>query len=262
MFRAPFAALAVASVLVLSAPVAANAADTCQGIAPEYANSVTVSASSPSVTRGGTVTVSFSDGYFAASDPVTLQVSGTDAAGVSLISGSASGTGSLSTAASGSGAVTATATFPQTAQGSYTLSGTSQSGCGGVTVTVSNPASTAAVAADNQLAFTGGTLPTILLVTGAGALVFGAILLVVRARARRHHADSFSAVAGPGGAMERPPAFGVLARVTELVRNRTRRKPHLPETALAGNRTCQKHRKPSEEDFLCLCPAMCRGSGI
>ncbi|MEY2849932.1 MAG: hypothetical protein RI885_2599 [Actinomycetota bacterium] len=189
MFRAPFAALAVASAIVLSAPIAANAAETCQGVDMQYANSVTVSSSSPTVTRGGTVTVDFSGGYFAPADAVMLAITGTNAASVSLVSGSNSGMGSVATTSSASGSVTVSATFPQSAEGAYTLTGTSASGCGGVDVTVPASASTTGAAVENQLAFTGGTLPTVLLVTGAGTLVFGAILLVVRARARRHHTE-------------------------------------------------------------------------
>lgn len=200
MLRATFAALAVASALVLSAPLAASAAVPtavgCGGVSMPYANSVTVTSDSPTVTPGGTTSVTFSNGYFAPGDAVTVSVAGVNASNVSLQSGSASGLGSVETMSDSAGGLVVSVTFPQSAEGTYTVSGISNSGCGGLDVTVdtapgsnSVTASTTDAAAADQLAFTGGTLPTILLVTGGGALIFGAILLMIRSRARRHHTE-------------------------------------------------------------------------
>lgn len=187
MFRKTFAALAVAVVALVASPVAAIAApsSSCAGVKTEgYANGVTVTVDSPTVGPGGTVQVVWSDGYFVDSSPVTIEVEGNNAAEALIETSTGSGSGSLATTASATGGLTASVTLPTNATGSYAITAVSTQSCGGVEVSVVNPAGTGSGA--EVLAFTGGTLPVVLIVTGAGALVFGAILLMVRIRARRH----------------------------------------------------------------------------
>lgn len=187
MFRKTFAALAVAVVALVASPVAAIAAPaaSCAGVQPEgYANGVTVTVDSPTTGPGGTVQVVWSDGYFENNSPVTIEVEGNNSSEALIETPTGARTGSLDTTASETGGLTASVTLPTNATGSYSITATSTQSCGGVEVSVTETAGGGTGA--EVLAFTGGTLPVVLIVTAAGALVFGAILLLVRARARRH----------------------------------------------------------------------------
>ena len=178
MLRKTFAALGVAAITVLATPVAASAAPSwdCSGISPDYASAGFVTADQTTINPGDSVTVNWQGGYFAPGSTVSVGTSGSGANG-SQVAGSG--------VADGSGNMTATVTAGSSAVGSMVISGASDCATGGVTVTVLDNGAASTTAATPSLAFTGSTVPVVLVLSGAGALAFGTILLVARARTRR-----------------------------------------------------------------------------
>ncbi len=174
MLKKTFAIIAVAFVAVFTAPLAANAA----GYVPS--SSVTVSGS---VTPGGTVTVSFASGSFAANESVGFSVTGNGTATLSMFRAA---TVTTTKVASATGAVSVNVTLPANASGTYTLTAT------GVTSGNIGTASLTVVPADagRSLARTGSTLPMLLIWTAGGAGVLGIALFVVLGLVRRQRAHS------------------------------------------------------------------------
>lgn len=198
MFKKSIVALCVAALAVIASPTAAMAAPivqpsmaSCSGAGDSYVNDRTVSSDDNVVEPGGTFTVDWSEGYFAPSAPVTIVVTGNSTSDVTLTTGGVSTVGStLDTAAGTNGALSVSVTVPGDATGTYNVAATSTGACGGVSVEVvdtdvSGGVLGSNVADDDSLAFTGGSLPLVLMVTAAGVLAFGAILLLVRSRSRR-----------------------------------------------------------------------------
>ena len=198
MLKQTFVALGVATLVVLSTPMTASAAvpaaaGTCSGVlGTDYANSRLVSVSSPVVAPGGTVNVTWSSGYFAPGSPVTITAGGNAGAQPVISTGSNSGPGSVGANASNVGGVVVSVAVPSDASGRIDINGMSNAACGGVSVSVVSNAQLATLAVDGKtaatadvLASTGGSLPTVLLVSGSAAVVFGAILIGARTRARR-----------------------------------------------------------------------------
>ena len=200
MLKQTFVALGVATLVVLSSPMTASAAvpaatpaGNCSGVlGTDYANSRLVSVSSPVVAPGGTVNVTWSSGYFAPGSPVTVTAGGNGGAQPVISFGSGSGGGSVGGNASNVGGVVVSVAVPADASGRVDINGMSNAACGGVSVTVVSNNQLATLAVDGKtaatadiLASTGGSLPTVLLVSGSAAVVFGAILIGARTRARR-----------------------------------------------------------------------------
>ena len=204
MLKQTFVALGVATLVVLSTPMTASAAvpaGTCDGVlGTKYNNSRLVSVSSPVVAPGGTVNVTWSPGFFEFGSPVTITAGGNAGSQPVITTGSNTGTGSVAGTSSGVGGVVASVAVPVDASGRIDIAGTSSAACGGVSVTIVPNTQLATLAVKGTsaavdgtasspngiLAATGGSLPTVLLVSGGAAVVFGAILVGARTRARRH----------------------------------------------------------------------------
>ena len=200
MLKQSFVALGVAALVVLSTPMTASAAvpaattaGTCSGVlGTKYANSRLVSVSSPVVEPGGTVNVTWSPGFFESGSPVSITAGGNAGSQPVISTGSNSGTGSVGGTASNVGGVVVSVAVPSDASGRIDINGMSNAACGGVSVSVVSKTQLATLAVDGKtastadiLASTGGSLPTVLLVSGSAAVVFGAILIGARTRARR-----------------------------------------------------------------------------
>ena len=184
MLRLTTLAPALALITVLAAPTAAFAATdapSCSGTGSTYASSAPVTSDVPVVAPSQTVTVTWADGYFAPGAPVTVSTSGPAASGSRVVTADSTGAGSASAVTDADGGLIASVTLASTATGSISVQAWSDTGCGGVTVGVATPAA----AESNSLAYTGGSVPTVLVVAGAGAIAFGGILLAARLRSRR-----------------------------------------------------------------------------
>ena len=193
MLRQSMAALAVTGITLLATPIAAYAAPAlpaaseCGVGSDNYANPSVVTADRTVLEGGETVNVTWEDGYFMPGTPVTVVTEGSAAGGSQLASGGASASGSMSGVSSATGSLAVAVTAGSDATGSMTITGFSDCGVGGVTVQVVDTSSAALTDTDDAdtLAFTGSSIPVVLLVTGAGAVAFGSILLAARARGRR-----------------------------------------------------------------------------
>lgn len=189
MLRQTIAALAVATIALISTPTAA--------IADPYVSGSTVTSDRYVIEPGGTFTVTWHDDYFCDNDPVTVGLSGKASVQTTILTSTTTVVGSsANTVTDANGSVVTTFTVSKDALGNYPVTGTSECGTGGVTVKVveSGVAGAQVVAARKpvaatRLASTGADIPMVLLVSGGGALVFGAILLGTRARSRRNQED-------------------------------------------------------------------------
>lgn len=214
MLKLSMVTLGVAAIVVLSTPLAASAASPapaayCGGGDPAYANGLLVTVDSPVVSPGATTTVTWSAGYFTPGSSVTISASGNGGSAPTVTVGGSSGIGSATGTADAAGGLVASISVPADASGVLDISAMSGEACGGVSVTIvtsttpgsgvlgdnvttstSTPAaiapSTRTAASTAALASTGGNLPTVLLVSGGAAVVFGAILIGARTRARRN----------------------------------------------------------------------------
>lgn len=210
MLKKTLVTIGVAAIVAVSSPLAATAATYvtsgyCGGGDSAYANGRIVTVDSPLVSPGQTVTVTWSSGYFMPGASVTVSAGGNGGSAPTVTIGSASGAGSVTGTADGVGGLVARILIPGDASGRVDITATSGEACGGVAVTVitnttpaggvlgentgttaiaSSPSSTTSSAAN--LASTGGSLPAVLLASGGAAVVFGAILIGARTRARRH----------------------------------------------------------------------------
>jgi len=186
MPRTPWAALAAAAFIVLATPAVASAAPaapstgaSCAGVGGDvYSSAGTVSSSAYTVEPGETVEVTWGAGYFPESVPVQVVTAGPAAAGSTVESSGAS---------AADGSMWAAVTVAPDMAGDLSITGMTEQACGGVTIEVASatPAATDVTADSDSLAYTGSTVPTVLIVAGAGALVFGGILLFARGRLRR-----------------------------------------------------------------------------
>ena len=174
MLKKFFVAVVLALVAIVSAPLAANAA----GYVPSSNITVTGSA-----TPGGTVVVSFSSGSFNGGEDVSFSVTGSGSATISAFHAA---TVSATKVASASGSVSANVRLPSDATGTYTLTavGLSSGNIGTAAFTVV-PAD---AGSSGGLAYTGSTLPMLLIWGAGGALVLGLALFLVLGLARRQRA--------------------------------------------------------------------------
>ncbi|WP_066516947.1 hypothetical protein [Curtobacterium ammoniigenes] len=176
-------AVVLAAAAMLATPAAANAA----GYVP--ASSVSVQGS---VVAGGTVTVNFAQGAFAANENVDISVTG---AGAVTLGALPTTTVTEVKKASASGSVAVMVTFPQGASGTYTLTatGATSGNVGTASLTVVPADSVAAVGSSSStgtLAFTGSTVPMLLVWGAGGAVVLGGALIFVMGAVRRQRENA------------------------------------------------------------------------
>ncbi len=166
MLKKFFAALAIAGVAVLAAPVAAQATG--------YVAADLVSVSG-TPQAGGEVSVEFKDGAFEKAERVSVAVSGEVAVTFGVVRAA---TVNVVRSATGLGALDLTVRLPADAAGSYTLTATglSSQNVGTATITV--------VAADGAAALpsAGFEMPVLLLSFVAAMLLLGLALVLVRRR--------------------------------------------------------------------------------
>ena len=216
MLKVTMVTLGVAALVAVSTPMAASAetsAPTYSCADNAYANGLIVTVDSPVVAPGQTTTVTWSAGYFMPGAAVTVSASGNSGSIPMVTVGSVSGSGSATGNADGEGGITASVAIPADATGRVDIVAMSGEPCGGVSVmivgnttpgggvlggnvtpgTTPTAVAPAAVASTTKtaasaaaLASTGGDLPTVLLVSGGAAVIFGAILIGARTRARRN----------------------------------------------------------------------------
>jgi hypothetical protein len=180
--------------IALAATFTVSTAATAAPYTPE--GGVTVS--DPTVAPGQSTVLSFADGSFAPNDPVTITITGEDAANATLASfrtaPMAVTSNSITKNSTSAGGLRVTVTLPA---GSYALTGTDTQG-NTVSTTISVVAaagngtstggnSTGGNTADNAagLPVTGGQIPVVLIWTGGGLLLLGAALVAVLATVRR-----------------------------------------------------------------------------
>ncbi|PZE27893.1 MULTISPECIES: sortase [unclassified Curtobacterium] len=175
------AALVLAGAAVMAAPMAANA----EGYVP--ASNVSVSGS---VVAGGTTIINFAPGSFADSENVTISVTG---AGAVTIGALPTQTVTAVRQASATGSLNAPITLPRGASGTYevTATGVTSGNIATTALTVVPAAATGtgatvtATSTGTGLAFTGSTVPTLLVWSAGGAVVLGGALVGVTAATRR-----------------------------------------------------------------------------
>ncbi|OUE27306.1 sortase [Clavibacter michiganensis] len=193
MFKKILAGAAIA----LAATFTVSTAVTAAPYTPE--GGVTVS--DPTVAPGQSTVLSFADGSFAPSVPVTITITGEDAANATLASfrtaPMAVTSNSITKNSTSAGGLRVTVTLPAgSASGTYALTGTDTEGntvstsisvvaaAGNGTATGGAAGGTAADGSAG-LPVTGGQLPVVLIWTGGGLLLLGAALVAVLATVRR-----------------------------------------------------------------------------
>ncbi|ALD12214.1 hypothetical protein [Clavibacter capsici] len=191
MLKKIIAGAAIALAATFTVATAANA--------DPYTPEGGVSVSDPTVAPGQSTVLSFADGSFAPSVPVTITITGEDAANATLASyrtaPMAVTSNSITKNSTAAGGLRVTVTLPAgSATGSYALTGTDTLG-NTVSTTISvvaaagngtaNGGSGSAADASAGLPVTGGQLPVVLIWTGGGLLLLGAALVAVLATVRR-----------------------------------------------------------------------------
>ncbi|OUE08214.1 hypothetical protein CMsap09_04635 [Clavibacter michiganensis] len=155
-----------------------------------------VTVSDPTVAPGQSTVLSFADGSFAPVVPVTVTITGEDAANATLASfrtaPMAVTSNSITKTSTNAGGLRVTVTLPAgTASGSYALTGTDPLGnTVSTTISVVEAAGTGTATGSGSdgaagLPVTGGQLPVVLIWTGGGLLLLGAALVAVLATVRR-----------------------------------------------------------------------------
>jgi hypothetical protein len=183
--------------IALAATFTVSTAATAAPYTPE--GGVTVS--DPTVAPGQSTVLSFADGSFAPSVPVTITITGEDAANATLASfrtaPMAVTSNSITKNSTSAGGLRVTVTLPAgSATGTYALTGTDTEGntvstsisvVAAAGTGTSNGTGSGAGAADGSagLPVTGGQLPVVLIWTGGGLLLLGAALVVVLTTVRR-----------------------------------------------------------------------------
>ncbi|OUE31277.1 hypothetical protein BFL35_05880 [Clavibacter michiganensis] len=191
MLKKIIAGAAIALAATFTVDTAANA--------DPYTPQGGVSVSDPTVAPGQSTVLSFADGSFAPSVPVTITITGEDAANATLASyrtaPMAVTSNSFTKNSTAAGGLRVTVTLPAgSATGSYALTGRDTLG-NTVSTTISvvaaagngtaNGGSGSAADASAGLPVTGGQLPVVLIWTGGGLLLLGAALVAVLATVRR-----------------------------------------------------------------------------
>lgn len=193
MFKKILAGAAIALAATFTVSTAATAAP--------YTPEGGVTVSDPTVAPGQSTVLSFADGSFAPSVPVTITITGEDAANATLASfrtaPMAVTSNSITKNSTSAGGLRVTVTLPAgSASGTYALTGTDTEGntvstsisvvaaAGNGTATGGAAGGTAADGSAG-LPVTGGQLPVVLIWTGGGLLLLGAALVAVLATVRR-----------------------------------------------------------------------------
>lgn len=189
MFKKIIAGAAIALAATFTVATAANA--------DPYTPEGGVTVSDPTVAPGQSTVLSFADGSFAPVVPVTITITGEDAANATLASfrtaPMAVTSNSITKNSTSAGGLRVTVTLPSgSATGTYALTGTDTLGntvSTSISVVAAAGSGTSAGgnAADGSagLPVTGGQLPVVLIWTGGGLLLLGAALVVVLATVRR-----------------------------------------------------------------------------
>jgi len=178
--------------IALAATFTVSTAATAAPYTPE--GGVTVS--DPTVAPGQSTVLSFADGSFAPVVPVTVTITGEDAANATLASfrtaPMAVTSNSITKNSTSAGGLRVTVTLPAgSASGSYALTGTdTQGNTVSTTISVVAAAGTGTATGSTSdgaagLPVTGGQLPVVLIWTGGGLLLLGAALVAVLATVRR-----------------------------------------------------------------------------
>ena len=178
--------------IALAATFTVSTAATAAPYTPE--GGVTVS--DPTVAPGQSTVLSFADGSFAPVVPVTVTITGEDAANATLASfrtaPMAVTSNSITKTSTNAGGLRVTVTLPAgSASGSYALTGTDPLGnTVSTTISVVAAAGTGTATGSGSdgaagLPVTGGQLPVVLIWTGGGLLLLGAALVAVLATVRR-----------------------------------------------------------------------------
>ncbi|WP_423917931.1 hypothetical protein ACPEEZ_09420 [Frigoribacterium sp. 2-23] len=162
-----------AALLVVAGVFAVPAA--AQAYVPSTAVSV-----SGSATAGSAVTVNIAARSFTAGETVRFAVTGEGRATLAAIE-----TVTIDKTATASGAASVTVTLPQNARGTYSLTATGASSGNVATAALTVVAADRGAAGSNGLAFTGSTVPTLVIWGAAGALLLGVALMVVIGLQRR-----------------------------------------------------------------------------
>ena len=166
MFKKAFTAIAVAGLFVLGGAAAASA---------DYPSEVTVTATPPTITVGGTSTITATG--LGDLETVFFAVSGGPGGSVSSIVLASSGSEIEKPVTDG----TATATFTANAVGTYVVNvSDGETSLGETTVTV-----TAAATSGGGLPATGGTVPAAFIWLGVGAIGLGGIAVAAAVARRR-----------------------------------------------------------------------------
>lgn len=183
MMKKIIAAAVLAAAAVVATPMAANAA----GYVPTSAVSV-----AGTVAPGEATTVGIAAGSFMGSETVRVSVTG---AGAVTIGAMPTVTTTAEKTANTDGSVSVSVKLPMGATGTYSMTATGASS-GNVATTALSVApaasigtaadtSAAASSSDPALAFTGSTVPMLLVWSAGGAIVLGGALVLVMANRRR-----------------------------------------------------------------------------
>ena len=174
-----FATLAVAGVLALGSPIAANA------YTPSGPESGTTT-----IVPGGSATITFTG--FQPDEDVVFTLTGQNASGATLASVVAAVESiSATKTADAEGAATVTVTLPTNAYGTYTLTADGQtSGASASTTLDTGVAAPEEDDSDNSLSPTGNDVSSLGLWVGGGALVLGGAAIVAATAVRRQRQDS------------------------------------------------------------------------
>jgi len=155
--------------------------------ASAYAPSTNVTVSGNAV-AGSVVVVNFAGATFAPGETINIAVTGEGRVTLAAIE-----TVSITKTASATGAATANVTLPANARGTYALTATGQTSgrvaTAALTV-VAADAGSAAVGGNDGLAFTGSTVPTLVIWGAAGAVLLGIALMVVLTLQRRARSNA------------------------------------------------------------------------
>jgi hypothetical protein len=149
-----------------------------------------------SVVSGGTTIINFAPGSFAGAENVSISVTG---AGAVTIGALPTQTVTAVRQASASGALRAPITLPRGASGTYevTATGVTSGNIATAALTVVPAATTGTVGttvvathSGSGLAFTGSTIPTLLVWSAGGAVVLGGAMVGVTAATRRQRKNA------------------------------------------------------------------------
>jgi hypothetical protein len=172
------AALVLAAAAIVATPMAANATGYVSG------SSITITGST---IAGGTTIINIAPGAFVNDENVNIYVTG---AGAVTLGALPTTTVHETKQATATGALNVSVKLPEGASGTYSLTatGVTSGNVATAALSVSPAAGTAATSSDGSLAFTGSTVPMLLVWSAGGAIVLGGgMVLVMGARRRQRN---------------------------------------------------------------------------